>query len=192
MSMIGNLRTLSDQEGALLLANPTLVELFLFGDTIPQRKDSFWSRMFKSSQPTTHRFEPAAEGAEIDIDKAWHGIHFLLTGNSWEAKDGTSNLLGFLVSGGSQIGDVDVGYGPARLFTSNEVATLADALTPIGRADLSSRYIVADLIAAEIYPTIWSDPEDDALEYLLTYFELLKSFVLKAGENRKALLVYIN
>lgn len=39
---------------------------------------------------------------------------------------------------------------------------------------------------------IWDDPEDEALEYLLTYFELLKSFVLKAQEDRKALLVYIN
>jgi hypothetical protein len=192
MSMIGNLRTLRDEEGALLLANPTFVRSFLYGETIPQKKDSFWQRLSKSSQPTTQRFEPAAEGAEIDIDKAWHGIHYLLTGNSWVAKDGSSSLLGFLVSGGSEIGDVDVGYGPARLFKSDEVATLASALSPLGRADLSQRYVVADLVAAEIYPMIWDDPEDDALEYLLTYFELLRSFVLKAQEDRKALLFYIN
>jgi len=49
-------------------------------------------------------------GKSLDIDKAWHSIHFLLTGAAWEA-DG-------LIFGGTEIGEDgdDWGYGPPRGF----------------------------------------------------------------------------
>ena len=55
--------------------------------------------------------------ADFDIDKAWHGIHYLLTGTAWEG----AAPLNFLVAGGRPVGDVDVGYGPARAFSGAEV-----------------------------------------------------------------------
>jgi len=56
-----------------------------------------------------------------------HGIHFLLTGTAWEG----DFPLAFIVRGGREVGDV--GYGPARIFTSDEVQAIANALRPITR-----------------------------------------------------------
>src|SRR5690349_11334743 len=56
----------------------------------------------------------------LDLDKAWHGLHFLLTGTDW----GGTPPLNFIVAGGETIGDVDVGYGPARAFTPEQLAEI--------------------------------------------------------------------
>jgi hypothetical protein len=58
------------------------------------------------------------ERTSTDLDKAWHGIHWLLTGTA----DSGSEPLCYLLAGGTQIGDIDVGYGPARSFSAEEVA----------------------------------------------------------------------
>jgi hypothetical protein len=55
--------------------------------------------------------EDAGSPDDLDVDKAWHGIHFLLCGQAWESPF----PLGFIL-GGEEVGDVDVGYGPARVF----------------------------------------------------------------------------
>jgi hypothetical protein len=94
MSMIGNLRLVSDEQLNELFADPDQVEDFLY----------------ESGEPSPDE--------EDDVDKAWQGLHFLLTGSAWNGEP----PLNFLVSGGREIGDVDVGYGPARGFTSTEVA----------------------------------------------------------------------
>src|SRR5437763_27473 len=86
--------------------------------------------------------------ADLDIDKAWHGIHFLLTGTAWEG----SPPLDFLVRGGRQVGDVDVGYGPARGFTSAEVQGLARALSAIAPDALLARYDHRAMNALDLYP----------------------------------------
>src|SRR5215203_4027303 len=54
---------------------------------------------------------------EIDLDKSWHGIHYLLTKTAWAGEP----PLSFLVLGGAEVGDIDVGYGTARAFRSDEV-----------------------------------------------------------------------
>ena len=69
----------------------------------------------------------AGQGGEIDLDKAWHGIHFLLTGSAWEGDE----PLGYLIAAGQPVGDEDVGYGPARVLRPKEVAQLDAALAAI-------------------------------------------------------------
>src|SRR5262245_61651019 len=63
----------------------------------------------------------------MDLDKAWHGIHFLLTGSAWDGEE----PLCFLVKGGEEIGDEDFGYGPARILSPNQIAAWADSLSAI-------------------------------------------------------------
>src|SRR5262245_50107120 len=84
-------------------------------------------------------------GAQLDVDKAWHGIHFLLNGEAWEGEP----PLNFIV-GGQEIGDVDVGYGPARGFSVDEVRAIATALGPITGETLRSRYNARELTKHEI------------------------------------------
>ena len=127
--------------------------------------------------------------SETDLDKAWHGIHFLLTGSAWEGDP----PLNFLVAGGTEVGDIDVGYGPARVFRSSEVAEIHKALDGLQEHDLRNRYKPDVMIENDIYPSIWDrDPDEDgALDYLLEYFFELKSFISAAASKRLGIVVTI-
>jgi hypothetical protein len=164
MSMICTLRPVSDSDLAELFASPVAIEDFLD--------------------------ESDESGGEEDIDKSWHGLHYLLTRSAWEGDP----PLNFLVTGGREIGDVDVGYGPARGFTSAEVAEIAGALGQISTDDLRGRFDPEQMMKAQIYPEIWDrDPgEDDTLGYLVEYFEGLKAFLQRTAASGSALVVYLN
>ena len=54
---------------------------------------------------------------ETDLDKAWQGIHYCLNQTEYEAEP----PLNFITTGGVEAGKIDIGYGPARLFKSEEV-----------------------------------------------------------------------
>jgi hypothetical protein len=135
--------------------------------------------------------EDGSEGfgpfAELDVDKAWHGIHFLLTGSQWEGEP----PLDFIVNGGKRIGDEDVGYGPARGFQPSEVKLIGAALSAIVPQQFADRYNAEALARAKIYPEIWMRDGNEARDYLVTYFDELRDFVIGAAENGEALVVFI-
>jgi len=86
-----------------------------------------------------------------------------------------------------------LGYGPARVFTSAEVLQIARALEPITSEQLRSKFDSETFFDNEIYPEIWDEPVEDCLDlYVLSYFDELKAFVLKAGEEGKGLIIYLN
>jgi Domain of unknown function (DUF1877) len=125
-----------------------------------------------------------------DLDKAWHGIHYLLTGTAYEG-DGP---ISYLLTGGEAVGDIDVGYGPARALTPAQVDDFHQALVNLTAEDLRARFNPAEMKALEIYPDIWDrDPaEDDTLEYCLEYFKTLRNFVDMAASKQQALLIYLS
>lgn len=165
MSMIGNFRRVRGEVLDDLLANPDAITAVLYEREAP-------------------------EADALDIDKAWHGLHFLLTGDAWDGEP----PLNFIVGGGAPIGDVDVGYGPARGFAPDEVRAIAAALAPITEATLRARFDPGAMMDEDIYPTIWDRPaeEDDTLGYLVDYFSPLKAFVTETAEQGLALIVYCN
>jgi hypothetical protein len=167
MGMIANFRRLPEGDLASLREDPELVSEYL-----------------GEGQPVGD-FGPFAD---LDVDKAWHAIHFLLTGSAWEGE----SPLNFIAAGGSEIGD-DVGYGPARCLDSREVANLAAALENLPTNVLLKRFDPEALSAADIYPDIWDRPpeEDDIQGYVAEYYEVLRTFILDAASERQALLVSI-
>src|SRR3569832_1383456 len=66
------------------------------------------------------------EETSVDLDKAWHGIHWLLTGSA----DPTAETLSDAILGGEGIGE-DLGYGPGRLLAAARVGAVAEALDGI-------------------------------------------------------------
>jgi hypothetical protein len=57
---------------------------------------------------------------------------------------------------------------------------------------LRERYDRQAFKAQEIYPDIWDESAEELLDgYLLTYFEDLKTFILAAAADGKALITYI-
>lgn len=161
MSMIGNFMQVTPAQLEAMRQDPSLVEEALYPDR-PQ------------------------ESLGIDVDKAWHGIHFLLTGEAWEG----AGPAAMAVLGGTEIGD-DVGYGPARYLTPDEVREVAAALAPITAADLGTRFDADALAKADIYPNIWGEG-DEAATYLTEYYDELRSYYLDAASKGNAMLKYLN
>lgn len=132
----------------------------------------------------------ADEGIATDLDKAWHGIHYLLTGDGSEGESPAS----FLVSGGTYVGDVDVGYGPARAFTSGQTREALALLNQISDDELRRRFNPADMLAKQIYPEIWDrDPgKQDTLGYLMEYVRILRVFLNQTVVAGRGIVVYLS
>jgi hypothetical protein len=165
MSMIGNFRALPDEELQALFANPSRVEQLLYESLLGGESN----------------------GNELDVDKAWHGLHFLLTGSAWEG----SFPLNFIVAGGEEVGD-DLGYGPARGLTSGDVRTIDAALQPLAPDELGQRFDAERMTELQIYPFGWSHDPDGEREYLLDFYSDLRAFIRRTAEQGHALLVYLS
>ncbi|MEZ5987571.1 MAG: YfbM family protein [Planctomycetota bacterium] len=161
--MIATFLKSTDSEIEGLLADPDSIEDLLFEDT------------------------PAGVELECDIDKAWHGLHFLLCGKAGRGEP----PLDFILAGGKPVGDVDVGYGPARVLTSAELGAIVEALEAISPAELAARFDAAALASNGIYPDTWDEP-GVLTEYLLPYYVKLSSFLASAHEEGRAMIVYLS
>lgn len=130
------------------------------------------------------------EGEGSDLDKAWHGIHYLLT----RTASAGAPPLDFLVAGGRAVGAEDLGYGPARAFTSGEVQSIDTALRGVPEAELRRRFDPPDMLAKEIYPAMWDRPpaQQDTLGYLLEYVGTLKEFVESTARRQLGLVIYLS
>jgi hypothetical protein len=136
-----------------------------------------------------HAQEGFGPFADFDADKAWHAIHFLLTGSAWEGDP----PLNFIATGGTPIGE-DLGYGPARALSSAEVKILANALEPLSAEQLSQRFDPEAMMAQDIYPAIWDRPveEDDTLAYVVEIYTDLRQFIIDTAREGNALLIVIS
>jgi hypothetical protein len=103
----------------------------------------------------------------LALEKAWHGVHFLLCGE----------------------GEPQPGYGPARYFRPAETATIAAELRAVDpETELRSRYEPERMSALGIYPGGWSAEDGD---WLLESFGELRDFFGAAAGRGSAVLTCI-
>jgi hypothetical protein len=126
------------------------------------------------------------EGVRTNIDRAWHGIHYLLTGTAWDG----SPPLDFLVNGGQFIGAPDENHGPMRAFTGAETKAILDIFSTFSTYEMRKRYNPRDMAAKEIYPDIWSH-EEESLSYLIENVERLRGFLRQAVEAQTGILIFL-
>jgi hypothetical protein len=131
--------------------------------------------------------EETNESRALDIDKAWHGIHFLLTGSAGPTRD----IRSLVIFGGKEIGE-DVGYGPARLLTPAQVKEVVRALKEESVEKLASRYDPKKMEKLEIYPQIWVSDGKEAFDYLAEYYRKLVAFYEKAAASGSAMVLVIS
>ena len=111
------------------------------------------------------------EGVELDIDKAWSGLNFLLTGEVWASDFPT----GFLVDGGRVLNDDSKDFA-VRGFRSEEAVEILNALKAFDHETLKRRYDSQAFCDREVYPALnWSDADFE--EYLWPYFRDLITFL---------------
>jgi hypothetical protein len=204
MGMTMTLYAVRDETRRRLLANPPLVWRLIAPDDMQlyesaraefrRKKGGFWARLFGGGASADTAEAPFAlgegEGLVADLDKAWHGVHYLLTGSDEEGNP----PMDFLMADGTLIGDLDVGYGPARAFAPEEVAAIAAGFATVTDVDLLARYDGRAMSALEIYPDIWGlDADDDSSrEYLHEHLVVLRLAVAEAARRRFALIAVLS
>jgi Domain of unknown function (DUF1877) len=157
--MIGNLRPASDAEIDALLANPDHVTRFLYGGGSEERQ-------------------------RVDLGKTWHAIHFVLTGS----RLGGIEPLNFLVDEGTPIGDVDVGFGPARALSSQQVRAIATQLTTPD--EFAQRVNPRQLDAERIYPGGWQ--RNGSIKDIADKYRQLRELIVRTADSGLGLVLYIN
>ena len=190
MGMILALTAADDETIGRILADPPLIWRLLAPDDPGPYEDerksraSWFTRVFGKGE--SNRVEPEIESeGETDLDKSWHGIHFLLTGTASEGEF----PLSFLIHGGAQIGDVEVGYGPARALRSSEVKEVNGALSVIDEQTLRTRFDPIKMSELGIYPEIWERDGDEAMEYLEENFRVLTDFINRAADKNLGIVI---
>ena len=157
MSMIGHFLAVPQGELDALRADPEQVSEALF---------------------TTH------EEDAVDVEKAWHGIHFLLTGKVVPGDGPLDNV----VFGRAPVGDEDLGYGPAMATDAADVPAVAAALEAVTDDELRARFDPEAM--DEIYPNIW-DEGDEALDYLIDNLQEVRAFYRNAAAQGHAVITWL-
>jgi hypothetical protein len=160
--MIGNLRPASDAEIERLLEHPAEITRFLYG--------------------------AGADGRDhVLLHRAWHAIHFALTGS----RLGGEEPLNFLVAEGTPVGEVDVGFGPARVLTSQQVRAIARALEPLAPDDIGGRVNLEELDREAIYPGNW---QRDGLgrDSIVSSYRAMRDLFMRMADRGSGLVLYIN
>lgn len=198
MGMVVGLTTLGDENAARMLSDPPLVwkvvapeDPGLYAQAIAEKtRPSLLARLMgrkPAPPPATDFTLRPPEGIATDLDKAWHGIHYLLTGTAEESE----MPLTFLVSGGRTVGDIEVGYGPARVFTADETRLIAATLDAVTDEQLRARFDPLEMMRLEIYPEIWDryPASAEPLDYVLEYAGILRNFLRQAVHGGMGIVV---
>jgi Domain of unknown function (DUF1877) len=111
-------------------------------------------------------------GALGDMEKTWHGVHYLLTGTAWEGEA----PLNFLLAGGREV-DIEAGQAPVRTHTSAETRAIATALSALSDAELRARYDLTEMMRLEIYPEVWDRRPEEGRDNLITSIASLRELL---------------
>ena len=139
--------------------------------------------------------ENRVDGAySMDIDKAWGGILYLLTGKAFVSgspEDEVDSLNRIFFSAQFFDEDMDVGYGPAHYLTPEQVAGIHRKIASLTEADLKAHYDPEAMSEEEeLYPSLDWDEED--FDYLYFHFQALQSFFATAASRGEAIVTYLN
>lgn len=135
--------------------------------------------------------EMESSGNHLDIQKAWAGLEFLLTGSS--NRDGINDPpppLGNAVMGGTDT-EWEAGYGMVRYLTPQEVKDCAHALGQIDEDKLRRRSDPLAFRAEGIYP-YEEDWNESHLDGLIFNFRRVREFYSEAAKAGEVVLLSID
>jgi hypothetical protein len=189
-----------------LLADPAAVQSFIEsieGPALPVRQvrpKGILGFLLRLTPITIEEVVPESERAGtppsaphhpdrgLDIEKAWHGLHFLFTGTS----DGGEEPACYLVHGGEALDDE--GYG--RALRPAQVQSFASFLASLTPDELRGRYDPARMVGLEIYPdSIWDDDtkgKESPRDWLIKSFGEVQAFVARAAAAGDGMVVHIS
>lgn len=193
MGMVYVLRRATPAQLALLKKRPQLIERFLFDEP---REAAVEAAGLMGRLRTVFNFSPAAEsmsgaredGDEIDLDKSWHLMHFLLTGSA----EGTGTPTSFLLGGWPEIGDAEIGWGRAWAIDAQAIRRFADALRGMDDDALCARFDTEKMKAEDVYlADAFEGDEHEGCNYVLHHLSVLRTFVAEAARRNCGAIGYL-
>ncbi|EIJ33146.1 YfbM family protein [Thiothrix nivea] len=181
MGVCLHLAAISDANIECLGDNPSLIW------TLVQNEQPGTSNTSERQQSTRKTLYPEPIHLRETLGEYWHGIHYLLCGQAWNGQFPTS----FLLDGGSYVGDVDIGYGPARLFDSCETRKIARNINRKTPADLAKHFDALQMLDEDVYPGLLWDEDTGALNACLERFTAMQHFLRHAAENELGFTLYL-
>ncbi len=188
MGVCLDISSISDSNAAVLLEHPRLIWNIIFpqhSNILTVKSDHPLASLIPPEPYSHGKFEPEAHITKLTMAEYWHGLHYLLCNEVW------SGVLpdAFLIDGGEFVGDLDVGYGPARIFTAEETLEIATSIQGKNRRDLTKNFDSSKMLDCDIYPPIWD--KETALPTCLNYFEKLQSFLKDLATHNLGMVIYL-
>lgn len=199
MGMTCSLHRVASNEIDELVRNPENLARVLGLDSGPRvrevRPKGILGLLLRLSPITISEVDPDAPDDSVavdpektlDIEKAWHGLHFLFTGTADEGSEPAC----YMVKGGQELDD----EGVARGLRPQQVKRFADYLTSLTEADLDERYNPERMTALKIYPfDDWNQRsiDEEPRQWLHDVFRELRDFVKRAADAGDGLVIHIS
>ncbi|MBD2455534.1 YfbM family protein [Nostoc sp. FACHB-87] len=120
----------------------------------------------------------------FSLDKEWHTLHFLLTGDlSLEEDTQVASPYWNVVMGGTPT-QFEATYGFVRYLNPEEVREVAELLSAISVEELRQRFDVDAFNAAQIYPNPNPDGwDEEEIEFLLEIYPEFVQFFQNAARQ---------
>ena len=132
--------------------------------------------------------EQSRDPRQFSMEKDWHIIAYLLTGDPKIKEEHLPNQPLHNVIFGGLKASVTTGYGPARYFDSKLVAESAAALVGADRKVIAERYNPEAMKKLEIY----APPEENEKKALLRVVEDFTAFFQKAAATHEDVITYVS
>lgn len=162
----------------------------MIGNLLRVTNDELETYLKDSSLLEDRIYNQDIEDANLtDIDKAWEGILFLLTGQSLAEAD--HPLAAVLFSGQLIDENQDLGYGPAQYNTPEQVSKLNELISLLTVKELRQKFDPNMMTAEGIYPEIWDEGEE-AFVYLIENFICVQLVYAEAVSKGEAIITFIN
>ena len=203
MGLTCSLHRASEAEIKRLLAEPDTIAGFLYPEEGSLQVRKVWPRgvlgwLLRLTPITIEEVVPDSDGGaaihppdpdrSIDIDRGWHGLHFLFTGTADEGDEPAC----YFVRGGQDLDD----EGHARALRPDQVRRFAVYLDTLTPAELARRYDPARMTELDIYPgVIWtrpSAPDESPLAWLTGCYAEVQQFVKKVAASGEGLIINIS
>ncbi|WP_245583162.1 YfbM family protein [Paenibacillus daejeonensis] len=123
---------------------------------------------------------------QLDIDKAWQALGYVLTG---KLGGGEGPISYAVPMHGERL--LDYGDYGAFYLLPEQVAEASAALAQVTKDDFQERFALNNPVKEQVYPVMDDEDEDEFLSYIYDYFTQLTAYYRQAAENRQGILFYI-
>lgn len=133
-------------------------------------------------------FGDVNENNSINIDKAWHAIHFTLTGCPFGGDN--DNIFSKLVLSGNIFMEIDEEL-PTMLITANDVKKLSEAMDNLQEQKFRERFNISEMLENSIYPVMNDENEEEFFDYVWSNLIELKKFMKEAANEGQVMIFCI-